>query len=149
MFNLSLTNQFGVECWNSYRSNYTRQINIYVTDDLMMTLTNDENNFSYTTNFFFSALLQTNNWQGYNPKVYPLLAPGSFLTNSLTTNFTAIPVSAYRFNGGGPFLSTDLNLPFETNDTGFGQYPQPHWGLTMTNNLRVIMVDTSDPSNWS
>jgi hypothetical protein len=40
-----------------------------VTDELTMTLTNDENNFSYTTNFFFSTLLQNNNWQGYNPKV--------------------------------------------------------------------------------
>jgi hypothetical protein len=148
MFNLGLTNQFGVECWNSYRSNYTGQINIYVTDDLTMTLTNDENDFNYTTNFFFTVLLQANNWQGYNPNDNPLLAPGSFLTNSLTTNFTAIPVSVYRFNGGGPFLTTVLNLPFETNDTGFGILPQPHWGLTMTNNLRVVMVDTSDPNNW-
>ena len=24
MFNLSLSNQFGVECWNSYTNNYTR-----------------------------------------------------------------------------------------------------------------------------
>lgn len=148
MFSLNLSNRFGVECWNSYRSNYTDQINIYVTDALTMTLTNDENNFSYTTNFFFTTLLQTNNWQGFIPMVYPLLAPGSFLTNSLTTNFTAIPVSLYRFNGGAPFLTTSLNLPFETNDTGFGIVPQPHWGLIMTNNLRVIMVDTSDPNNW-
>ena len=43
MFNLSLSNHFGVECWNSYRSNYTRPIDIYVTNFLIMTLTNDEN----------------------------------------------------------------------------------------------------------
>ena len=42
MYNLSLNNQFGVECWNSYPSNYTRPIDIYVTNFLFMTLTNDE-----------------------------------------------------------------------------------------------------------
>ena len=48
----------------------------------------------------------------------------------------------YRFNGGCAYLTTNLALPYETNSgTGFGQYPQPHWGLTMTNNLQVIMVD--------
>ena len=152
MFSLNLTNQFGVECWNSYRSNYTGQINIYVTDDLTMMLTNDENNFSYTTNLFTTELLQFPNstnavWPGYTNSINPLLSPGSFQI-PLQTNFVAIPVSVYRFNGGAPFLTNSLNLPFDTNDTGFGILPQPHWGLTMTNNLRVIMVDTSDPNNW-
>jgi hypothetical protein len=148
MYNLGLANQFGVECWNSYRSNYTGQINIYMSDDLVMTLTNDENNFSYTTNLFFSALLQTNNWQGYNPIALPLLVPGSFLTNSLTTNFAAVPVSRYLFNSGSPSLNTNLSLWYELSPSGFGQYPQPNWGLTMTNNVRVIIVDTSVAGNW-
>ena len=70
MFNLSLTNQFGVECWNSYRSNYTRPTDIYVNDYLTMTLTNDENNFSYPTNLTARGFLQftpPNYWPGtYN-----------------------------------------------------------------------------------
>jgi hypothetical protein len=59
----------------------------------------------------------------------------------MPTNFAAVAVSRYRFNGGNPYLSTNLNLWYETGPTGFGQYPQPHWGLTMINNLQVIMVD--------
>ena len=144
MFNLNLTNQFGVECWNSYQSNYTRPIDIYVTNFLVMTLTNDENNFSYTTYLIAGGSLQFPNssnaiWPGYT-NIYAYLSPGSFQV-LLATNFAAIPVSMYRFNGGNPFLSTNLNLPFETAPTGFGPYPQPHWGLTVTNNLQVIMVD--------
>jgi len=144
MFNLSLTNQLGVECWNSYQSNYTRPIDIYVTNFLVMTLTNDENNFSFTTYLTAGGSLQFPNstnavWPGYT-NMYPTFSAGSFQI-PLATNFAAVPVSLYRFNGGEPFLTTSLNLPFETNDTGFGQYPQPHWGLTMNNNLLVIMVD--------
>ncbi|MGD0349571.1 MAG: hypothetical protein ABSB84_04560 [Verrucomicrobiota bacterium] len=143
MFNLSLSNHFGVECWNSYRSNYTRPIDIYVNDYLTMTLTNDENNFSFAANLSAPGFLQTNNWQGYIPG--SLLAPLSFLTNfgAIPTNFAAVPVSIYRFNGGNPFLSADLALPFETNDTGFGIFPQPHWGLMVTNYVQVVMVDAN------
>ena len=142
MFNLSLTNQFGVECWNSYRSNYTRPTDIYVNDYLTMTLTNDENNFSYPTNLTASGFLQFPNsinavWPRYN-----INSPTPSFQIPLQTNFAAVAVSRYRFNGGSPSLSTNLNLWYETaGPTGFGQYPQPHWGLTTTNNLQVIMVD--------
>jgi hypothetical protein len=78
-------------------------------------------------------------WPGYT-NIYPSQAPGSFQI-PLQTNFAAVPVSMYRFNSGAPFLTTNLYLWYETNATGFGQNPQPHWGLTMTNNLQVIMVD--------
>jgi hypothetical protein len=145
MFNLSLNNQFGVECWNSYRSNYTRPIDIYVTNFLVMTLINDEN-FSYTTNLTAGSSLligpSTTNlvWPGYTNSINPVLSPGSFQI-PLATNFAAVPVSTYRFNSGNPFLTTNVSLPFETGNTGFGTLPQPHWGLTMTNNLQVVMVD--------
>jgi hypothetical protein len=173
MFNLSISNQFGVECWNSYTNNYTRPIGIYVNDDLTMILTNDEN-FSYTTNLFATGsllllnLTPLNPWQGYNPVANPLLAPLSFKTNfpdqfpdqfnlgilgTIPTNFAAVPVSRYLFNGGLPYLSTNLNLWYETGPNGegqndFGQYPQPHWWLTMTNNLQVIILDIPSRPPW-
>jgi hypothetical protein len=144
MFNLSLNNQFGVECWNSYRSNYTRPIDIYVTNFMVVTLTNDENNFSFTTNLvagsslsFGPSIITNLLWPGYTNSINPVLSAGSFQI-PLEANFAAIPVSMYRFNGGAPFLTTNLALPFEMS---VGQYPQPHWGLTVTNNLQVVMVD--------
>src|SRR5208283_4922167 len=60
MYNLSLTNQFGVQCWNSYHPNYNRLTDIYVNNYLTMTLTNDENNFSFTAGLTASGFLQTN-----------------------------------------------------------------------------------------
>ena len=168
MFDLSVSNHFGVECWNSYRSNYTGSPFIYITNALTITLTNDEQSsgqyFSYTTNLSTDGLLQFPNtsetvWPGYNSVAAPLSAPLSFQTNfslapygTIPTNFASIPDSLYRFNQPGDvedpghtgfYLTTNLALPFEAHiaSAGYGQYPQPHWGLTMTNNLRVIMAD--------
>ena len=80
MFILSITNQFGVECWNSYMNDYTNPVVIYVSDSLEnVVLTNDEG-LSASTNFFLSGFLQIPNvnntdWPGYNPSVYPLFGP--------------------------------------------------------------------------
>jgi hypothetical protein len=161
MYNLSLSNHFGVECWNSYHSNYTRPLTIYITDDLTMILTNDEVmgeggqlfNNGFSNHLFTSVSVTTNSWQGYIPGSQ--FAPLSFLTNFpdpsglgiIPTNFAAIPDSRYMFNGNSPYLTTNLDLWYETTGTGFGTYPEPHWWLTMANNLRLIMVDTSDPNN--
>ncbi len=148
MFNLSLTNSFGVECWNSYRSNYTRPTDIYVTNFLTMTLANDEN-FSYTANLIAGGsqlITSPSYWPGTYNSLHP--NPQSFLTNfnTIPTNFAAVAVSMYRFNNGGfPFVTTNLNLQFETSIPTFNgvntTLPQPHWVLAVTNNLQVIMVD--------
>src|SRR5579859_7766493 len=73
MFLLSLTNQLGVECWNSYTNDFTDPVTIYVTDKQTVTLTNDE---GFNTNFAMTvsgSLLFPNGtnsaWPGYNPMV--------------------------------------------------------------------------------
>ena len=144
MFNLSLSNHFGVECWNSYRSNYTRPIDIYVTNFLVMTLTNDENNFSFTTNLIAGGSCSFPTAPMRSGRVIPTFI--LILRHPVHSKFRLRPtLPPCRFPCIGStavrLLTTNLNLPFETNPTGFGQYPQPHWGLTMTNNLQVIMVD--------
>jgi len=141
-FSLSLSNHFGVEMWNSYRSNYTRPTDIYVTNYVTMMLTNDEDNFSLANNLVASGYLHfdsTTPWPAYNA-----FSPTSSFQIPLATNFPALPSSVYLFNNfAPPFLTTNLAVPFQTNyPTTYGQYPQPHWGLTVTNNLQVIMVDS-------
>ena len=159
MYNLSLSNRFGVECWNSYRSNYTRPIDIFVTNFLVMTLTNDQNisgnYFSYSTNLVAGSFMQFGPvipWPGYTNTAEAILSAGSFQV-PLATNFAAAPDSTYRFNTPGdveepghppgPYVTTNLNLPYELNvaAAGLGKYPQLHWGLALTNNLQVVMVD--------
>jgi hypothetical protein len=56
-----------------------------------------------------------------------------------------VPLSIYRFNMGGiPYLTSNLTLPFETNVIINGNlYPQPHWWLTTSNDLQVIIMDTA------
>jgi hypothetical protein len=144
MLILSITNQLGVECWNSYGNNYTRPVNIFVTNYLVMTLTNDEG-FSANAVMILSGSLQIPNatnsdWPGYN-----FYAPNPSFQISLNQSVTVIPNSIYRFNvGGTPYLTANSVLPYETNVVMNGtNYPQPHWGLLVTNNIQAVMVDVA------
>jgi len=166
MFNLSVSNQFGVECWNSYSNDYYRPVDIYVTNYFYATLTNDEY-FSTSLAFLITNSLSIipasnndNGWPGYNPDgsgaPHPaiLLSPASFQL-PLDTNVTIITNSMYRFNtggnvqepwaGSGPYLTTNLAWPFESNvfvnASSSPYFPQPHWWLMTTNYLQVLMVD--------
>jgi hypothetical protein len=161
MFNLSLSNQFGVECWNSYTNAYRDNLLIYARGNLRhAALTNDESiNGEYFSvdlpafPIFGSIQLAGNVWPGYNPAIDPFGSLRSFQI-PLLTNVTVITNSMYRFNVGGnveepghtgPYLTTNLTLPYEQNVT-FGNnqlYPQPHWILTTSNELQVFMLDTS------
>jgi hypothetical protein len=148
MFNLSLTNQLGVECWNSYTNDFTDSVAVYVTDNQTVTLTNDEG-FSANIGTMVSGSLQIPNgtsgvWPGYNPTVNPFLALASFQI-PLNASVALVPLSIYRFNMGGiPYLTSNLTLPFETNVIINGNlYPQPHWWLTTSNDLQVIIMDTA------
>jgi hypothetical protein len=143
MFNLSVTNQLGVECWNSYAGNYSRPVNIFVTNYLTMVLTNDEGfntNAAMILSGFIPIPNSTNSvWPGYNPN-----SPSFSFQIPLNTNVAFVPVSMYRFNGGSPFLTTNVALPYETNVLINGSaYPQPTWGLAVTNNVQVVMVDVT------
>ncbi|MGH7990736.1 MAG: hypothetical protein ACREDS_11185, partial [Limisphaerales bacterium] len=145
IFNLSISNQLGVECWNSYTNNFDDSVVIYVTDFPTVVLTNDEG-FSASFTTMVSGVLQIPNatnsvWPDYNPAVNPLLAPASFQI-PLNTSSVPVPPSIYRFNDGNPFLTTNLALPYESNVVINGSsYPQPNWSLAVTNNLRVIILD--------
>ena len=144
MLILSITNQLGVECWNSYNNGYTRPVNIFVTNYLVMTLTNDEG-FSANAVMILSGSLQIPNatngdWPGYN-----FYAPNPSFQIPLNQSVTVIPNSIYRFNvGGTPYLTANSVLPYETNVVMNGtNYPQPHWGLLVTNNIQAVMVDVA------
>ena len=148
MFLLSLTNQVGVECWNSYENDFTDPVTIVATDNQTVTLTNDE---GFNTNFamMVSESLPVPNgtnvaWPGYNPIVNFFSSLASFQI-PLNTNAVFVPPSIYRFNAGGsPYFTSNLALPFETNVVINGtSYPQPHWCLTTSNDLRVVTMDTA------
>ena len=105
-------------------------------------------NFSFTTNLIAGSSLQFPNstnavWPGYT-NMYPYLVHRRFVPNSAGDQLCRRAGFRYIASTASwrPYLTTNLNLPYETNvAAGFGQYPQPHWGVTMTNNLQVVMVD--------
>ena len=139
MFLLNLTNQLGVECWNSYTGNYTNGVMIYATEYLKnIILTNDEG-FGINLSTNITGVLSVNNWPGYNHYL-----PNPSFQIPLNTSVISITNSMYRFNSGSPYLTTNLAGPYEINVNINGSiYPQPHWWLMLTNELRVIMLDTN------
>ncbi len=162
MFNLSLSNQFGVEFWNSYTNGYhpnNDSMVIYVRDDLRHAALSNDENFSADLPVFpisgSIAIPAGNVWPGYNPVTDPL---GSLLSFQipLNTNVLVITNSMYRFNvgitvaepgfiAGRPYLTTNLSAPYE-QDVTFNNnqlYPQPHWMLTTSNDIQVFMLETS------
>jgi hypothetical protein len=143
MYLLNLTNRLGVECWNSYANAYTNPVTIYATAYLKnVILTNDEG-FGTSLSFITTGSLTVNNWPGYSP-----YQPNPSFQIPLNTSVIAITNSMYRFNDGSPYLTVNLTLPYESNVVINGSsYPQPHWWLMLTNDLRVIMVDTTVTPN--
>jgi hypothetical protein len=155
---LSLSNQFGLEYWNSYSNPYTGSVAIYVRDTLAhAVLTNDEGFTADFPVFPVAGSIEIPNgnidiWPGYNPATDPFGSLQSFQI-PLNTNVTVITGSMYRFNVGGnveepghigPYLTTNLTLPYEANVTFNGQpNPQPHWRLITSNEIQVFMLDTS------
>jgi len=155
MFNLNISNQFGVECWNSYTNSFNDSMVIYVRDNLRhAALTNDEGFSADYPAFPIASNLQITAgyvWPGYNPVTDPLGSQLSFQI-PLYTNVTVITNSTYLINGltynGITYpprsLTTNQALPFETGVNINGNlYPQPHWFLTTSNEFQVFMLDTT------
>lgn len=131
MYIVGISNVMAAEVWNSYRSNYTRPVEIIVANDLSLTLTNSDG-LRLTTNFVAGGYTVTNVWPGTGLASQPNAA--SFIIPfRLDVNFPA--ASVYRQHPPG--LSTNLTLPFERT-VGF---PVPQWGVAVTNRLRVILRD--------
>jgi hypothetical protein len=149
MFNCSVLSQLGVECWNSYITNYTRPTTIWISDKLQMTLTNDETQQPwYSLDTYLDATMSTNYWVGGGLN----FNPASFLTNDLTA--ILLPTASYVFQNTPPnvpsppflpFFIAPTNNAFETNvnlsNASSPRFPQPHWGLTTTNNVQVVLID--------
>ncbi len=154
MYTMTISNQLGVECWNSYTNNYvpisSAGLTIVVRDTLSMVLTNDDGMIPVTTgNLFLDNWVNIANTQFW-PGVLPWDGDGHPNANSFdiplygnvmmqlnpgfgfTTNWWA-----YRFDTAPPeFLPTPTSPLFET---GLPDFPQ--FGLMTTNRLQVFMLD--------
>ena len=133
MFVLSITNVIGVEAWNSYRSNYTRAVDIIAADALTTGLTN-EDGLTMTQQMTLQTVLPvpatgSQQWRGFYPRLI-----NSFLI-PFRTNFVFLPTAAYLFNP--PSFTTNLAAAWETSQT----FRQPQWRMAITNRLCFYMLD--------
>jgi hypothetical protein len=150
MYTMVITNALGVECWNSYASNYFgNNVQIVVRDNLLMTLTNDDGMTVVTNDFVINNAVNPTNWTGTAP--WPTNGPpnpGSFAKPFPLNVSIAVPLNpaylaltnwwAYRFDTRNFLPIPPAPNLFETDVPGF---PFPHFGLMTTNRLQVFMLD--------
>ena len=138
MYVIGISNSFGIEAWNSYSNNYSRDVDLIVANDISMVLTNENGILrSVRTNIApFVPTIPANKWNGYISSASPAKNISSFVI-PLYTNFVFLPDSIYRQNPPGLI---DINSGFELNQ-GSNNLTVPHFVLGTTNRMRFILRD--------
>jgi hypothetical protein len=136
---VSMTNLFGVECWNSYRADHiatNAYVQIVVRDANTMTLTNDEGS-RYAIPFSYINATAVSDWPGYGYSQLP--NPQSFIYAPLLESEYVAPM-IYTFNINFPFVGQAPPF-FATNSL------MPHWSLLVSNRLQVVMLESNATDN--
>jgi len=144
LYIVGISNLIGIESWNSYSTPYRRSIEIICANRLEMglTVTNDAgSNVLFTTNLPPNFILGTANvlasnaWAGFSNSGNPTVNAPSFQT--YFTNLIFLPGSYYQQSPPG-LIATQ----FVSGSTYQPLSQVPHFLLTITNNLRFIMLDS-------
>jgi hypothetical protein len=131
-FTLNVYMACGTEFWNSYRSNYTRPVDILVNNRVTLSLTND-NNVTAAKTLLVSGTISTNVWPGWQDASHD---DRSFMV-PLRTNIALIapPIQKY-LPGSGKFV--DVNYPGYEVDS---RLLFPRWILSVTNRVQAMIVE--------
>jgi hypothetical protein len=137
---LNLANLLDVECWNSYRADYTnaQQIQVFATVTNTMVLTNDAG-MNYVMGSYYANVITNSDWAGYGSQIIP--QQNSFLYPLYSTNEPVLSDSIYTFNPVNPLIPP--SPAYFVNNT-----LMPHWGLLMTNRVRVVMLEQDNLNVW-
>ena len=142
-YEMSLSNVFGAEAWNSSHNALTNSVSIIVTNLVSILFTN---NYSWGTNFSF--MTGTNwpisSWPGWNGADYPY--PGNFLVPFLTT---VVPLAdSFWSEMPAQFSPASGYPPFPAaGDSRQMAWPVHAWTVQITNQLMYALVDTSTGTN--
>ena len=146
MYVVGISNVFGVEAWNSYAANFSRDLQMVVWPDITVLLTNRDTGkwlnqppLSSRWRLYPNPVttnIAANTWSGYDVTETP---PSFDFQIPLTTNLVFLTNSAYS-------KQTDAFVPltglFE-RPGGTNFYLPPHWELTFKPRLRFAMIDTA------
>jgi len=156
MYIIGVSNLVGLDAWNSYAAAYPRSVNMSANDDLRMSFSVYNTNSTtpiYTTSL---ALLQplganqsyfaraTNvpagSWTGFNSAA-PTSQRNAFSFQSYRTNIVFLPDMQYQV--GNRMLVPTNSPAAQFEPLTLGQ-PLPQFVLTVTNRLRMVLLDNND-----
>ena len=153
MYIMSISNYYGVECWNSYTSSYPRTgtgpVVIMTRASMGIGLTNDAPGFMpMFRNFMASSVVSFNSWPGINNNLGLSSFVMPFGTNALVLWLTN---SVYNYGpntwaGYSPPYTPPCFIPTAINSSNYlnnGTPPLPHFGLLTTNRLQAAIIDYS------
>jgi hypothetical protein len=138
MYVVGISNAFGLEAWNSYVTNYPRDLSLSASVYMTAIITNESGAanvlLSNSTVQAASFLIPANSWSGWTT---PQSAISSMVLPFGTTNgFFFLTNSTYVNNP--PWFIPQTHV--FTRGSGLGA---PHWWLNLNTRLLFILVDTN------
>jgi hypothetical protein len=137
MYVIGISNVFGLEAWNSYLTNYPRDLNLVAALNVTAILTN-ESGAVVLSNCLASGTILTipaNTWPGWNSVAsapYSMVLPFGTTNGFLFTDSTALDHA--------PWLEPLTHVfPAATQ----GAFYVPHWWLNLNIRLVFILVDST------
>lgn len=153
-FSVGISNVFAFELWNPYLTNYSRDVQVIVANDVRVgfTYTNDVpldlRGGVSSLHLTVAALtnLTRNTWAGTGGDLTDATRTSASFKVPLQTNFLVQADAVYRTDSAGkPFFTPNTNYGVNVVD-GFEQtqkFPIPQFGLAVSNRIRVILLDTA------
>lgn len=145
MFIVAVSNQFGIEAWNSYFASFPRPLRLEVTNTMTYVMTNEFGPIMSNTVVVGGAeSIPANGWPG-------LLNIANFRT-PIFTNLVLLPPSAYATNYGTMLLpdgTTVSNFVYATTNYFTGStsnasyFPDITLAISFTNWVTCTLIDTS------
>ncbi len=135
MFVVAISNVFGVEAWNSYGTNFPRNLRMTVLPDVSVIVTNETGTVLLNRRYqppVTVTNIAAGTWPAYDPgqEMYSFRIP--VLTNLLFLTNSTYSKSADQF--------VPLTGKFEPISPAFYV---PHWWLNLRTRLRFALIDTS------
>ncbi len=130
MYVFGVSNVFGVEAWNSYRTPYNGRLRMEVTNEVTVTVVDKHSvlpGASYTNNYIIGALVDANTWPARAFRL-PLTNQGVALTNSIYNSATG------RFTPVKDVMSPRWNV-FERG------FALPYMVATISNRVTYLVYD--------
>ena len=131
MLLIGISNLFGIEAWNSYSSNYTRRLQLRVTNLYSMVLSNEFGLLARRDFILGNQVdIPANSWSG-----------GQFRL-PLATNLNLLPNSIYRTLPPGRLDPLGATPQFERFTPS--RFTVPRWVMMITNRVNYMLIDRTD-----